>query len=98
MAATSIARGARGEILRHLGTTLLQWQERDIIFPASNGLLQSDARYDDILFIKLAHHRRKVRLKFLLPHHQPGGRLILEAETNHVCTALEGKLQRCRLT
>ena len=24
---------ARGEFFRHLGTTFLQWQERDVIFP-----------------------------------------------------------------
>jgi YbgC/YbaW family acyl-CoA thioester hydrolase len=46
---------ARGEFIRALGSTVLQWQERDVIFPVIEARLRykSPARYDDLLAIEV---------------------------------------------
>ena len=46
---------ARGEFIRSLGQTVLQWQERDVIFPVIEARLRykSPARYDDVLAIEV---------------------------------------------
>ena len=46
---------ARGEFVRSLGSTVLQWQERDVIFPVIEARLRykSPARYDDLLAIEV---------------------------------------------
>ena len=46
---------ARGEFLRSLGPTVLEWQEADVIFPVIEARLRykSPARYDDLLAIEV---------------------------------------------
>ena len=88
---------ARGEFFRSLGPTLLQWQKRDAIFPVVECRLRykSMARYDDVLSIEIRPTTaEKVRLNFAHRITNQDGVLILEAETQHVCTSLDGKLQR----
>jgi acyl-CoA thioester hydrolase len=88
---------ARGEFVRSFGQTVLQWQERDVIFPVIEAHLvyKSPARYDDLLAIEVwPTLMEKIRLNFghrILNQH---GKLILEAETFHVCTSVEEKPKR----
>jgi acyl-CoA thioester hydrolase len=88
---------ARGEFVRSLGSTVLQWQERDVIFPVIEARLvyKLPARYDDLLAIEVwPTLMEKIRLNFghrILNQH---GKLILEAETFHVCTSVEEKPKR----
>ncbi len=85
---------ARGEFFRHLGTTFLNWQEQDAIFPVIEARLryQSPARYDDALqtavWVTVAE---RVRLNFGYRMVNQNQALILEAETFHVCTGRDGK-------
>jgi acyl-CoA thioester hydrolase len=88
---------ARGEFFRQFGSTLLQWQERDVIFPVVECRLRykSPARYDDMLTIELWPTAiEKVRLNFSYRVVNQNGALILEAETFHVCTSLNEKPKR----
>ena len=88
---------ARGEFFRSLGTPLLQWQERGLIFPVIECHLRykSPARYDDVLTIETwLTLAEKVRLNFANRIVNQAGTLILEAETRHVCTALNDKPKR----
>ncbi len=88
---------ARGEFLRSLGPTVLELQERDCIFPVIEARLRYKfpARYDDLLTIEVwVTAVEKVRLNFshrILNQH---AKLILEAETFHVCTSREEKPKR----
>jgi acyl-CoA thioester hydrolase len=88
---------ARGEFIRSLGATVLQWQENDMIFPVIEVRLRYKfpARYDDLLAIEVwVTALEKVRLNF--GHHilNQNGKLILEAETFHVCTGVDEKPKR----
>ena len=88
---------ARGEFFRSLGPTLVQWQERGLIFPVIECHLRykSPARYDDVLIIETwLTLAEKVRLNFANRIVNQVGALILEAETWHVCTALNEKPKR----
>ena len=88
---------ARGEFFRHLGTTLLQWQDRDTIFPVLECHLRykAPARYDDVLAIEVwPTSAERVRLNFAHRIMNQSGKLILEAETNHVCASLNDKPKR----
>jgi acyl-CoA thioester hydrolase len=88
---------ARGEFFRHLGTTFLQWQERDTIFPVLECHLRykAPARYDDVLSIEVRPTlAERARLNFAHRITDASGRLILEAETNHVCAGLNDKPKR----
>ncbi len=88
---------ARGEFLRSLGSTVLHWQEQDAIFPVVEARLsyKSPARYDDLLTIEVwLTAIEKVRVNFGHRITNQGGKLILEAETFHVCTSLEEKPKR----
>jgi acyl-CoA thioester hydrolase len=88
---------ARGEFFRHLGHPFLKWQEQDAIFPVIECRLRykTMARYDDVLSIEIwPTVAEKVRLTFASRITNQEGALILEAETQHVCTSMEGKLQR----
>ena len=88
---------ARGEFMRSAGWTVLQWQERDCIFPVIEARLRYKfpARYDDVLTIKVwPTLMERVRLNFghrVLNQH---GKLILEAETFHACTTRAEKPRR----
>jgi acyl-CoA thioester hydrolase len=88
---------ARGEFLRSLGTTVLHWQNHDAIFPVVEAHLRYKypARYDDLLSIEVRPTLvEKIRVNFghrMLNQH---GKLILEAETFHVCTGRDEKPKR----
>jgi acyl-CoA thioester hydrolase len=86
----------RGEFFRQLGTTFLEWEERDAIFPVVECRLRykAPARYDDLLTIETwLTSLERVRLNFA---HQVLNEknLLLEAETFHVCTGIYGKPKR----
>ena len=88
---------ARGEFLRSLGLTVLELQERDCIFPVIEARLRYKypARYDDLLTIEVwVTAIEKVRLNFSHRIVNQNGKLILEAETFHVCTSREDKPKR----
>ena len=88
---------ARGELLRSLGPTVLELQERDCIFPVIEVRLRykAPARYDDLLAIEVwVTAFEKVRLNFGHRVTNQDGKLILEAETFHVCTGLNDKPKR----
>jgi acyl-CoA thioester hydrolase len=88
---------ARGEFIRTLGLTVLQWQERDVIFPVIEARLnyKSPARYDDLLTIEVWPTAiERVRLKFAHRIVNQDGKPVLEAETFHVCADVNGKPKR----
>ena len=88
---------ARGEFIRSLGSTVLQWQERDVIFPVIEVRLRykSPARYDDLLAIEVWPTLiERVRLNFAHRIVNQDGKLILEAETFHVCAGVNEKPKR----
>lgn len=88
---------ARGEFFRHLGIPLLHWQERDTIFPVLECHLRykAPARYDDVLSIEVwPATAERVRLNFAHRITNAAGKLLLEAETHHVCTSLGDKPKR----
>jgi len=88
---------ARGEFFRHLGRTFVQWQDAGLIFPVLEVQVRyrGAARYDDEIDIELwPTLMERVRLNFGYRITGPGNRLLLEAETNHVCTNLADKPQR----
>jgi acyl-CoA thioester hydrolase len=88
---------ARGEFIRSLGSTVLRWQENDLIFPVIEARLRYKfpARYDDLLAIEVwVTAVEKVRLNFGHRMLNQNGKLILEAETFHVCTGVDEKPKR----
>jgi acyl-CoA thioester hydrolase len=88
---------ARGQFLRSLGPTVLELQERDCIFPVIEARLRYKypARYDDLLAIEVwVTAIEKIRLNFGHRILNQSGKLILEAETFHVCTSREDKPKR----
>jgi acyl-CoA thioester hydrolase len=88
---------ARGEFIRSLGGTVLQLQESNLIFPVIEARLhyKFPARYDDLLAIEVwVTAVEKVRLNFGHRILNQNGKLILEAETFHVCTGLDEKPKR----
>jgi acyl-CoA thioester hydrolase len=88
---------ARGEFIRALGATVLQWQERDVVFPVIEARLRykSPARYDDLLTIEVWPAAiERVRLNFAHRVVNQNGKLVLEAETFHVCTGVNEKPKR----
>jgi len=88
---------ARGEYMRSLGTTVLQLQNHDAIFPVVEAHLRFKypARYDDLLNIEVRPILvEKIRVNFGHRVLNQDGKLILEAETFHVCTGLDEKPKR----
>jgi acyl-CoA thioester hydrolase len=88
---------ARGEFFRELGSTLLQWQEQDTIFPVIACRLdyQTPARYDDVLNIEVWPTKaERARLNFSHVILNQSGKRVCQAETFHVCTALNEKPKR----
>jgi len=88
---------ARGEFMRASGTTVLQWQEQDCIFPVIEARLRYKypARYDDLLTIEVwPTLLERVRLNFGHRILNQDGKLILEAETFHACTTRAEKPRR----
>jgi len=91
-----ILEAARGEFFRHLGAPLLQWQERQIIFPVIECRVRyhAPARYDDTLTVELHPAVKGIRLNFASHVINQTGACIIEAETFHVCTGLDEKPRR----
>jgi len=88
---------ARGEFIRSFGSTVLRLQENDLIFPVIEARLnyRFPARYDDLLAIEVwVTAIEKVRLNFGHRILNQNGKLILEAETFHVCTGVDEKPKR----
>ncbi len=88
---------ARGEFIRSLGQTVLQWQERGAIFPVIEARLRYKlpARYDDVLAIEVWPTLiERVRLNFGHRVTNQHGKIILEAETFHACTGIDEKPKR----
>jgi YbgC/YbaW family acyl-CoA thioester hydrolase len=88
---------ARGEFLRSLGTTVLELQEQDFIFPVIEArvIYKFPARYDDLLTIEAWPTLvEKIRVNFGHRIVNQNGKLILEAETFHVCTGVDEKPKR----
>ena len=88
---------ARGEFFRHLGATLLQWQEREVVFPVIECHLRykAPARYDDVLSIEVwPTLAERARLNFAHCITNASGALILLGETHHVCANLSDKPKR----
>jgi acyl-CoA thioester hydrolase len=84
---------ARGEFFRQLGTTFLQWQQQDTIFPVVECQLRykAPARYEDLLTIETwLSSMERIRLNFAYRIFNEKN-LLLEAETFHVCTGLDEK-------
>lgn len=84
---------ARGEFFRHLGKTLLQWQEQDVIFPVIESHLRykAPARYDDLLAIDMSIAlAARVRLNFAYVI-SIEDKMVLEGETFHVCSGIDEK-------
>jgi acyl-CoA thioester hydrolase len=88
---------ARGEFFRQLGSTFLEWQGRDTIFPVveCNLRYRAPARYDDVLTVELwVTLAERARLNFEYRVLAQEGTLILEGETFHVCTGVDEKPKR----
>jgi acyl-CoA thioester hydrolase len=84
---------ARGEFFRQLGSTFLQWQEQDTIFPVVECRLRykAPARYDDLLKIEIwltSLERIRVNFAYRILNQE---NLLLEGETFHVCTGIDEK-------
>ena len=88
---------ARGEFFRHLGNTLLAWQQEGVAFPVLECRIayKAPARYDDLLTTELwLTELGKIRLNFACRILNQEGKLLVEAATNHVCASLEEKPRR----
>ncbi len=88
---------ARGEFLRALGTTVLELQEADYLFPVIEARLRYrfPARYDDRLTMEVQPTLiERVRLNFGHRLTNQDGKLILEADTFHACTSRAGNPKR----
>ena len=88
---------ARGEFLRQLGVSFLELQREEFIFPVIECRLRykAPARYDDLLHIEVWPSKvERVRLHFGYRITETTGRLILEAETFHVCAGTNEKPKR----
>lgn len=88
-----ILESARGEFFRQLGTTFLNWQQQDVIFPVIECRLRykAPARYDDLLTVETwltLLERIRLNFAYRILNDQ---NLLVEAETLHVCTALDEK-------
>jgi acyl-CoA thioester hydrolase len=92
-----ILEAARGGFFRHLGLTFLHWQEQGTLFPVIGCRMQykTPARYDDVLTIEIQPViAGRTRLNFVYRAANQAGRLVIEAETHHVCTGLNDRPKR----
>ena len=88
---------ARGEFFRHIGKPLFILQQEGIALPVLECHLQfhAPARYDDLLAIEVSPTAVKgVRLGFRHRILDCSARCLVEGETVHACTSLEGKPKR----
>jgi len=94
----ALLEAARGEWFRSLGKSFDDWHQRGgLIFPvlAVHLTYRSPARYDEVLMIEVrVAAARGVRLNLDYRVLADDGRVILEGQTLHVCTSLEGKPRR----
>jgi acyl-CoA thioester hydrolase len=88
---------ARGEFLRQLGRTALQWQQAGLAFPVI-GLeisYKGPARYDDLLTIELwVAEMGGVRLNVGFRVLNQAGALLAEGVTRHVCATTAERPKR----
>jgi acyl-CoA thioester hydrolase len=88
---------ARGEFLRQLGCSALQWQQADVAFPVI-GLeisYKSPARYDDLLTLELwVAEMGGVRLNVGFRILNANGALLAEGVTRHICATTNEKPKR----
>jgi acyl-CoA thioester hydrolase len=92
-----ILEAARGEFLRQVGCPLLDWQNDGFMFPVVEARLryQALARYDEVLRVVVwVSTAEKVRLNFGYEILNPAGKVVLQAETHHVCMSRDEKLKR----
>ena len=88
---------ARGEFFRHIGKPLVDLQQEGTSFLVLECHLQyhSPARYDDLLTIEVSVKAAKgVRLNCRHRILGQNSRCLVEGETLHVCTSIEGKPKR----
>ena len=88
---------ARGEFFRQLGKTCLQWQEEDTVFPVLECRIKyhAPARYDEALAVEArVLLARGARLNFGYRVLGPGSRLLVTAETFHVCASVAERPKR----
>jgi len=88
---------ARGEFFRSLGVSMLEWQERDTIFPVIEARLRykAPARYDDVLTTEVwLTAAERIRLNFSYRVVNQVSVLVLKAETMHVCAKLNDRPKR----
>jgi acyl-CoA thioester hydrolase len=88
---------ARGEFFRHLGVPFGELQEQGVIFPVIEARLRykAPARYDDVITIEVGVARAEgIRLDFRHQVVASDGKVLVEAETQHVCTTLEDRPRR----
>jgi acyl-CoA thioester hydrolase len=88
---------ARGEFFRRMGATFSRWQEQNAIFPVTECRLRYrlPAGYDELLSIELqVTAAQGARLQFSYRVLNESDALVLEGETLHACTDLNGKPKR----
>jgi acyl-CoA thioester hydrolase len=88
---------ARGELFRHAGWPLLTLQEKGAAFPVieTRASYKKPARYDDLLTIQLwITELSGIRLSFGFRIRDAAGAALVEGETRHVCSGLDGKPKR----
>ena len=88
---------ARGEFFRHIGKPLAGLQQEGTGFPVLECRLRYHvpARYDDLLTIEVSLTVAKgVRLNFRHRVLDQSSRCLVECETVHVCTSIEGRPKR----
>lgn len=88
---------ARGEFMRAMGYPVLRLQEEDYIFPVVSLRMKfiAPARYDDELVIEV-WLKELSRLRLTIAHRVllKTGKLLVEADTDHVCTSIHEKPKR----
>ena len=92
-----VLEAARGEFFRHLGTTSLQLQQQEVVFPVIECRLRyrGAARYDDLLTIEVwLTDLSRIRQTFNYRILNQEGRELVEATTVHACTGLDDKPRR----
>ena len=88
---------ARGEMFRSIDVPFLALQQQDTIFPVVevNIRYKAPARYDDAITVEVwLTELGKIRVSFSYRVTGQNGKVLIEGETQHVCTSLAEKPQR----
>jgi acyl-CoA thioester hydrolase len=88
---------ARGEFFRALGMTFQRLHDSGTVFPVIEARLRykGAARYDDLLRIEVwLSELERVRMNFAYRILNEGGKLLIEANTQHACASPDEKLKR----